>query len=126
VVAVGDDQLKPEALDVRGGVRSTREAIQDGEERVGLTELARDLGPPPGHVDDPDRGGCRLLRPDEGRELLEPLVGDDGHSHVRLRRHGRIRGDFGPRVRQRVEQCRLPGIGETHDPDLQRHRACSG
>ena len=58
----------------------------------------------------------------ERSESLEPVVADDRHPHVRLLRHGRIRRDLGTGMGERVEQRRLPCIGEADDPDLKRQR----
>ena len=34
VLAVGDDQLQPQRLEVGGGIRAVREAVEDGEQRI--------------------------------------------------------------------------------------------
>ena len=61
VLAVGDDQLEPERLEIGGRIGVLRETVEDREERVGLPELAGDLCTA-GYVDDADRRRSDLLR----------------------------------------------------------------
>src|ERR671922_247882 len=72
VLTVRHDELEPERFQIGGGIRALREAVEDGQERVGLTELARNLRAP-GHVDDADRRGRHLLRSDRLREPIEAI-----------------------------------------------------
>ena len=83
VLAVGDDELEAERLEVGGGIGLVGEAVEHGEERIGLTKLAGNLRAP-GHVDDSDRGRRRLLRADDLREPVESVVRDHRHPEIRL------------------------------------------
>ena len=110
VVAVGDEELELQRLEVVAGRRVIREAVEHGKDRVDLAEVPEELRPGAGDVDDADRGGRHLLRMDERGEPVEVLVGDRGHADVGLVGHGRIRRDLRPRVGQRVEQRRLAAV----------------
>jgi hypothetical protein len=81
VLAVGDDQLEPERLEVRWGIRALGEAIEDGEQRVGLPQLARNLRATR-HVDDADRRRRDLLRADDLCQPIEAIVRDHGHAEL--------------------------------------------
>ena len=61
-----------------------REAVRDGEQRVDLAQAAEEGRAGAGHVLHPHRGRRHLLRADELREPLEPVVGDRRHADVRL------------------------------------------
>ena len=121
VIGVGDEQLELELLEVALRIASRREPVRDGQQRVDLTQAAEERGPRAGDVLHPDRGGCELLRADERRDPVEPVVGDRGHADVGLVRLRGVGGDLGARLRQRVEQRRLARVGEPHDADLERH-----
>ena len=121
VLAVGHDQLEPKRLEVAGGIGTVRVAVEDGEQRVRLSKLARDLRSP-GNVDDPDRRGRDLLGADDLREAVEAVVGNHGHPEVRLLGDVRIRRDLRPYPGQRVEERRLPGVGKADDADPECQR----
>ena len=58
---------------------------------------------------------------DDLGEPVEPIVRDDRHPEIRLLRDVRVRRDLRARVRQRVEERRLPGVGKADDADPERH-----
>ena len=120
VLAVGDDQLETERLEVGGGIGILGEAVEHREQRIGLAKLAGNLRAA-GHVDDPDRRRCHLLRADDLREPVESIVRDHRHPEVRLLGHVRIGRDLRAHVSQRVEERRLPGVGKADDADPERH-----
>ena len=120
VLAVGDDQLEPKRLEISRRVGVLGEAVQHREQRIGLPKLARNLRAA-GHIDDADCSRRHLLRADDLRQTLEPVVCDHRHAEVRLLRHLRVGGDLSTGVRQRVEERRLPGVGEADDSDPERH-----
>jgi hypothetical protein len=86
VLAVGDDQLEPKSLEISRRVGVLGEAVQHRKQRIGLPELARNLRAA-GNIDDADCSRCHLLRADDLRQTLEPVVCDDRHADVRLLRH---------------------------------------
>ena len=122
VVAVGDEELELQGLEVVRGCRIRGEAVEHGEDRVDLAEVAEQLRAGARHVDDPNRRRRDLLRLDERRQPSESVVGDRRHADVRLVGHGRVRSDLRARARERVEERRLAAVRQTHDPDLERHR----
>ena len=120
VLAVGDDQLEAERLEVGAGIGFLGETVEHREERISLAKLAGDLRAA-GHVDDPDRGRCRLPRAHDLSKPAESVVCDHRHPEVRLLSHVRIRRDLCARVSQRVVERRLPGVGKADDADPERH-----
>ena len=62
MLAVRDDELEAKRLEVRGGVGAIREAVEDGQQRVRLSELARDLRAPR-NVDDAIAAGVTFFEP---------------------------------------------------------------
>ena len=110
VIAVRDEQLELERLEVVGRCRPVREPVEDGEDRVDLPEVAEQLRAGAGHVDDADRGRGHLAGGDELGEPTEPLVGDRRHADVRLLADRRVRGDLRAGARQGVEQRRLAAV----------------
>ena len=115
VVAVGDDQLELDRLEVvlRVGLRA--EAAQHGDERIGLAQLAEDGRAQPGQVDDLDSGGSRLVGALDFGDRLETLVGDRGDANVFLPvGTGRHRGQGG-------EERRLTSPGKAYESDFERH-----
>ena len=62
VVAVGDEQLEPQVLEIAGRVGAGREAVEDDEQRVDLAQVPEQRRPRAGHVLDADRGRRDLLR----------------------------------------------------------------
>jgi hypothetical protein len=123
MIAVGDDHLELQRLEIAAGIGIVREAVEDGEESVRLAQAPGEVGGRRGHVDDADRRGRRLLRADERREAIETVVGDDGHADVRLLEDRGVRGHLRPGLCQRVEESGLARIRQADDPDLQRHRS---
>jgi hypothetical protein len=98
------------------------------EDRVGLPDVAEELVAEPlalmGAAYEPrdvveldhlvhDWAGANRLG-----HAVEALVRDAYHCHVRLERGERVVGLLGPGPGQRVEERRLPGVGEPDDPDL--------
>ena len=107
VLAVGDDQLEPKRLEIACRVGFLGEAVQHREQCIGLTELARNLRAT-GNIDDAYCSRRHLLRADDLRQALEPIVCNNRHAEVRLLRHLRVGGDLSSRVRECVEERRLP------------------
>src|SRR5581483_9770093 len=56
VVAVGDEQLELQRLEIVLRDARAREAVENDEERVYLAQLPEQLRPGTAHLDDPDRG----------------------------------------------------------------------
>ena len=110
VVAVGDEQLEPRGSRGRPRGRPLREAVEHGQDRVHLAEVPEQLGPRAGDVDDTDRCRRDLLRLNDRRKQVEPVVGDRRHADVRLVGHRRVRRDLRARVGQRVEQRGLAAV----------------
>jgi hypothetical protein len=73
----------------------------------------------PGDVHEPNVRRHHALGLEDIRQGIEPGVGDHGHADVRLDRGERMPGHRGVGLGQRVEQRRLPGVGQPHDPDLE-------
>ena len=119
VISISHDQLEPQAFEIGCGIGVVRETVEHGQQRVGLAKSSRHLDSGARHVDHSNGGWRDLLRADERTEAIQTVVGDDGHAHVRLLGHRRVRRDLGARMRERVEQCRLPRVGKADDPDLQ-------
>ena len=120
VVAIGDDQLEPERLEVGCRIGVLREPVENGEERVRLPELARDLGA----SRERRRRGSPRASPSSSRRARR--AGRAGRRRSPPSRRSasaylRVRRDLRARVRQRVEERRLPRVGKADDPDLQRH-----
>ena len=74
VVAIGDDHLQLQGLEIARGIGVLREPVDDGQQRVGLPEPAGNVDLRRGHVDDADRRRRDLARPDELREATDPIV----------------------------------------------------
>ena len=110
VIAVCDEQLELERLEVVVRCRPVREPVEDGEDRVDLPEVAEQLRTGAGHVDDSDRRRGHLAGGDELGEPPEPPVGDRRHADVRLLADRRVRGDLRAGARQSVEQRRLAAV----------------
>src|SRR5215468_7607091 len=84
VVAVGDEQLELQRLEVVGRNARAREAVEHHEERIDLSQIPEQLRPRPGNVDDPNSRRRDLSRTDRPGELLEALVGNLRHPDVLL------------------------------------------
>ena len=106
---------------IADGIGVLREAVEDGEQRVRLAQLTRDLGTP-GHVHDANRRGRRLLRSDDLGQPVEAVVRDHRHPEIRLLGDLRVRGHLRPGVRECIEERRLARVGEADDADPERHR----
>ncbi len=119
VVAVGDEQLELERLEIGSRIRARREAVGDGEHGVDLPQTAQEGRPGTRHVDDPQRRRRDLARADELRELRQPRVGNRRHADVLLAEPTAA----GPR--EGGEERRLPRAGKPDDADLERHYAPS-
>ena len=117
VIAVGDEQLEAERLEIAVRIRVRPEAAQDDEQRVDLAQVSELRVAAAGDVLHPDRRRRDLARVHDLGQRLEAVVGDRRDPHVRLAVLA-ARG-----LRQRGEQRRLAAAGRTDDPDLERHRA---
>ena len=115
VVAVGDEQLQLQVLEVARRIGVGREAVDDDEQRVHLAQVPEQRRAGAGHVLHADRRGRDLLRRDDLRQRVEPLVRDLGHADVRLA----VLAAAG--LGQRREERRLPRAGQAHDSHLERH-----
>ena len=69
VVAVGDEQLELQRLEVVGRHPRAGEAVEHDEQRVDLPQVAEQRRPGAAHVDDADRGRRDLARVDDVGEL---------------------------------------------------------
>jgi hypothetical protein len=61
--------------------------------------------------------GRHLLRPDDLRETLEPVVGIVASRRSPSASPGSYGVDLERRLRQRVEERRLAGVGQADEPD---------
>ena len=120
MIAIGDDQLETQRLEIGPGIRLFREAVEHGEKSISLPELTGDLGTSR-NVDDPDGRRGHLLRADDLGEPFEAVVGDDSHPEVGLLCDVRVGRHLRAGVRQGVEERRLPGVGKADDADPKRH-----
>ena len=84
VVAVGDEQLELQVLEVAGRIGARREAVEDDEQRVDLAQVAEQRRPRAWNVLDANRDRGDLPRRDDLSERVEARVGDLGHADVRL------------------------------------------
>ena len=108
----------------RGRARGRRPARSRRGRRASASTSRRpprSWRPVPGTSTTRTAAGVTFFAPDEARELGEPLVGDRRHPDVRLLGHGRVGGDLGAGVRQRVEERRLARVREPDDADLESH-----
>ena len=118
VVAVGDEQLELERLEVSVGIGSGREAVRDGQQRVDLTQVAEQLRRPcPARRRRAIAAGVTLRGPDD---LRDPRRAARPRSAPSRRAPCRSPAPT-PALRQRVEERRLPGRRQADDPDLERH-----
>ena len=77
VIAVGNEELELQRLEIVVGNPRAGPVVEHGEERVDLAEVSEELRAGPGNVDDADRRGRHLLRLHDVGELpseLEPLT----------------------------------------------------
>ena len=109
VVAVRDEQLELERLEIVRRHAGAREAVEDDEERVDLAQVAEQLGPGAANLGDPNRGRRHLPGLHHVGELLQARIGD--------RRHPDLAARTSPR--ERLEQHGLPGARQPHDPDFE-------
>ena len=103
------------------GVGAVGEPVGDRQQGVHLPQSPEERRTRTGNVLHANRGRCHLAGAHERRETAEPVVRDRGHADVGLVRHGGIRGDLRARLREGVEESRLPGVGQTDDADLESH-----
>ena len=115
VVAVGDEQLELERLEIVVRGRRPRRSREHDEQRVDLPEVPEQRGAGAGHVLDADRRRRDLARLDDLGQRAEALVGDRRHADVRLPVLAAAR------LRQRGEERRLPTARQADDADLERH-----
>jgi hypothetical protein len=69
VIAVGDEQLEFERLEVGARVGFRAERVDDGEQRVDLAQCTQQRGARARNVGDPDRSRRRLRGADDSRDL---------------------------------------------------------
>src|SRR3954447_5796940 len=62
VIAVGNEKLEPQRLQVVCGITGTRPVVQNGEQSINLAQVAEKLSARSWNVDHADRGGSHLLR----------------------------------------------------------------
>jgi hypothetical protein len=115
VVAVRDEELERQRLEVRGRIARAAERVEHHQERVDLTEVPEELGTRAGNVHDAHGRRGDLLRVDDLREPEEAAVGHRGHADVLLAEL------TGAGLRERAEQRRLPRRRQPDDAHLQRH-----
>ena len=115
VIAIRDEQLELQRLEIGRRLARARPAVQHGEQRVDLPEVPEQRRARAGHVDDANRGRRDLLRRDDARELIEALVRDRRHPDMLLPDARRLG------MRQRTEQSRRPCIGQADDSHLHGH-----
>ena len=75
VVAVGDEQLELQRLEIVGGNLRAGEAVEHDEQRVDLPKVAEQRRPGPAHLGDADRRRRHLARLDDVRQLLQARIG---------------------------------------------------
>ena len=75
VVAIRDEQLELQRLEIGCGLARAGPAVEHREQRVDLPQVPEQRGARTGHVDDANRGRRDLLRADDSRELLERASG---------------------------------------------------
>ena len=85
MVAVGDEQLELQRLEVVLRHARAGEAVEDDEQRVDLPQLAEQLRPGPGTSTTRTAAGVTLRACTTSRELVEPRVGDLRHADVAVR-----------------------------------------
>ena len=102
MVAVGDEQLELQVLQVAGRISPGREAVEHDEQRVDLAQVSEQRGPGPRNVLNADRRRRDLLRVHDLRQRIQPRIGDRSHADVRL---AVFTADG---LRQRGEERRLP------------------
>jgi hypothetical protein len=103
VVAIGDEQLELQALEIDVRVGASREAVRNRHESVDAAQVPEQPRPRSRHVDHP-RGGLRhLRRGDHLGDPVEPLVADRRHPDVLL---AEVWPD--PGAREHVEERGLP------------------
>jgi hypothetical protein len=115
VVAVGDEQLELQRLEVRRRIARPRPAVEDGKQRVVLPQVPEQRCSGSRYVDDPHRRRRHLLGVDDVREPAEACIGDLRHADVLLA------GDARLRARQRPKERGRPCVGKTDDADLHSH-----
>ena len=74
MVAIGDEKLERQRLEVISGNARAGETVENDEKRVHLPQIAEKLRSRPGDVDHPHRRGRHLARADRCGEPVKPLV----------------------------------------------------
>ena len=111
MVAIGDEQLELQRLEIVRRNPRSGEAVEHDEKRIDLPQITQERRPRTAHLDDTDRRRRHLARLHDVGELLQAWVGDRRHSDLAAR----------TRTGQRFEQHRLAGARQPDDPDLEGH-----
>src|SRR4030042_5994386 len=137
---VRQGQFKVDYLDVCARIQSVgrvwdifrSEAAHDHGDRIHATYVSQELVSQPfslagalhqaGNVHEPDGGRRYLLRPNQGSELIQPVIGHGHDADVRLYGGEGVRRYRSPRASEGIEQCRLAHVGQADTTDLQAHR----
>ena len=118
MIAIGDDHLELQSLEIASGIGVIREPVHDREQRVHPPQVTRDLRAGAGDIDDADRGGSDLPGSDDGSEARDVVVGDHRDAEVRLLDNGCVGRNLCSRVREGVEERGLAGVRQADDSDL--------
>ena len=136
---VGEGELGLDRRDVAGGVHlavdvgdvlvtedagdlADRGRLPDvGEELVAQPLPLRGAAHDAGDVHELDRGRHHPLGAEELGQARQPLVRYADDAHVRLDRRERVVRREHVVLGQRVEERRLPGVGESDDADRESH-----
>ncbi len=121
VVAVGNEQLEAEPLEIALRIGVRRESVQDEQQRIDLAKVAEERCPRSGDIYHANGRRRHLASRDDGCNAIEARVCDRCHAHVRLRRRAGVRGDVLAGARERMEQRRLPCVRKPDDADLESH-----
>ncbi len=122
-------ELQVEVGDVAPRIGVRCECIRHVDERIGVADQGEDLWidrPLPGRsfrdgdVDVGDVGMGRLLRDEQARQLIEPLVGHLHHAQVRGGPTTRVAARLGMAPGEGVEHRRLPAARHADEGDLHR------
>jgi len=109
VIAIRDEELEPERLQVGRRVSRTGEPVNDREQRVNLSQIPEQGRTRPGDVGQLERRRSGLRGAGRLCDRLQPLVGN---------RHGAERSVS---TDERCEEHRAAGPRKPDDPDLE-HR----
>jgi hypothetical protein len=112
MIAVGDEQLEAQRLQIVGRDARAGETVEHDEQRIDLAEVAEQLRAGPANLDDTDRCRRHLPCADDVRNLRQARIRDSRHADVAGR----------ARTGQRVEERRLARARQPDDPNLERQR----